>query len=83
MKKTKSFLEVLETPTGVNLKFDFNLVREDWVLFQLARAYLEEHIQEERDEGDFMLDLITWAIHRLTEERTGEPFVLRMDRPKN
>lgn len=94
MKNTKSKLEALvpcsifddEEPSPedkVHINLSFDLTYEDWLLFKESREFMNEHMKRDDDSGDHMLSLITWAIHKAYEERTGKPFVLRMDRPKN
>lgn len=72
-----------ELPDKVHFTFEADLVREDFELLLESRDYMNQHMQEQSDTGDHMLALLTWAIHRAYEDRTGKPFVLRMDRPKN
>lgn len=67
----------------VHINLEFDLVYEDWELFKESRDFMNEHLGRDDDNGDHMLSLITWAIHQAYEQRTGKPFVLRMDRPKN
>lgn len=94
MKNTKSKLEAIvpcsiwegEEPSAedlVHINLSFDLAYEDWVLFKESRDFMNEHMNRDDDNGDHMLSLITWAIHKAYEERTGKPFILRMDRPKN
>lgn len=66
-----------------HLTLSFDLTYEDWLLFKESRDFMNEQMKRNDDYGDHMLSLITWAIHRAYEDRTGKPFVLRMDRPKN
>lgn len=94
MNKTKAKLEAIvpvsiwdDEPTRptdkVQLKFEGEITYEDWLIFQENQAYLNLCTGQENDMGDYMLALITWAIHKGYEDRTGKPFTLRMDRPKN
>ena len=91
MKSTNAVLEAKETayatPDGIDtrvaISLKCDLVLEDWELFKESQAFMNEQMDIEEDEADHMLALITWAIHQAYEARTGKPFVLRMDRPKN
>ena len=94
MNKTKAKLEAIipvsiwdDEPTKptdkVQLEFKGEITYEDWLIFEENRAYLNLCTGQENDMGDYMLALITWAIHKGYEDRTGKPFTLRMDRPKN
>ena len=94
MNKTKAKLEAIipvsiwdDEPTRptdkVKLEFKGEITYEDWQIFEENRKYLNEYTGQENDMGDYMLALITWAIHKGYEDRTGKPFTLRMDRPKN
>ena len=67
----------------VHFVFEADLVFEDWELFRESQAFMNDHMEEKSDMGDHMLALLTWAIHKAYEERTGKPFTLRMDRTKN
>lgn len=94
MNKTKAKLEAIipvsiwddepARPTDkVELEFKGEITYEDWLIFQENQAYLNLCTGQENDMGDYMLALITWAIHKGYEDRTGKPFTLRMDRQKN
>ena len=94
MNKTKAKLEAIipvsiwddETtrPTDkVELEFKGEITYEDWLIFQDNLAYLNLCTGQKTSMSDYMLALITWAIHKGYEDRTGKPFTLRMDRPKN
>lgn len=94
MKNTKAKLEAIvpcsiwegEEPSPedlCHLTLSFDLKYEDWLLFKESRDFMNETMNRDDDNGDHMLALITWAIHKAYEERTGKPFILRMDRPKN
>ena len=94
MTNTKAKLETIEqvsifedepkSPNDIiHCKLEFDLVREDYDLFIQSKDFINEHTQRNDDRGDHMLALITWAIHQAYELRTGKPFTLRMDRPKN
>ena len=94
MNKTKAKLEAIvpvsiwddepPRPTEkVQLEFKGEITYEDWLIFQENQAYLNLCTGQENDMGDYMLALITWAIHKGYEDRTGKPFTLRMDRQKN
>lgn len=64
-----------------DLCFYFQLHTEDMDLAHLVLQWVnEKHLCPEMDMADFMLSCITHEIHRMTEEMTGKPFVLRMDR---
>lgn len=59
----------------------FQLHLEDLHLAHLTLQFAnEQHLAPEMDLADFLLSCITHEIHLLTEEMTGKPFVLRMDR---
>lgn len=94
MNKTKAKLEAIipvsiwnDEPTRptdkVQLEFKGEITYEDWEILEENRKHLNEYTGQENDMGDYMLALITWAIHKGYEDRTGKPFILRMDRPKN
>ena len=82
MNKTKAKLEAIipvsiwddepARPTDkVQLEFKGEITYEDWLIFQENQAYLNLCTGQENDMGDYMLALITWAIHKAYEERTG------------
>lgn len=94
MNKTKAKLEAIipvsiwddepARPTDkVELEFKGEITYEDWQIFEENRKYLNEYTGQENDMGDYMLALITWAIHKGYQDRTEKPFTLRMDRKKN
>ena len=94
MNQTKAKLEAIipvsiwddepARPTDkVQLEFKGEITYEDWLIFQDNQEYLDLCTGQKNDMGDYMLALITWAIHKGYEDRTGKPFTLRMDRPKN
>lgn len=94
MNKTKAKLEAIipvsiwddepARPTDkVELEFKGEITYEDWQIFEENRKYLNEYTGQENDMGDYMLALITWAIHKGYQDRTGKTFTLRMDRKKN
>ena len=94
MNKTKAKLEAIipvsiwndepAKPTDkVELEFKGEITYEDWLIFQDNLEYLNVCTGQKNSMGDYMLALITWAIHKGYEERTGKPFTLRMDRQKN
>ena len=94
MNKTKAKLEAIipvsiwndepAKPTDkVELEFKGEITYEDWLIFQDNLEYLNLCTGQKNSMGDYMLALITWAIHKGYEERTGKPFTLRMDRQKN
>lgn len=71
------------TDEHVHITLEFDLTPEDWRLAEESHEFTDEHTGVESDIGDHLLALLTYGIHRAYEERTGKPFVLRMDRPKN
>lgn len=94
MNKTKAKLEAIipvsiwdDEPTRptdkVRLEFKGEITYEDWQIFEENLKYFNEYTGEKNSMSDYMLALITWAIHRGYEDRTGKPFILRMDRQKN
>lgn len=94
MNKTKAKLEAIipvsiwddepARPTDkVEIEFKGEITYEDWQIFEENRKYLNEYTGQENDMGDYMLALITWAIHKGYQDRTGKTFTLRMDRKKN
>ena len=94
MNKTKAKLEAIvpvsiweDEPTRptdkVQIKFEGEITYEDWLIFQDNLEYINLCTGQKNTMSDYMLALITWAIHKGYEDRTGKPFTLRMDRPKN
>ena len=94
MSKTKAKLEAIipisiwdDEPTRptdkVRLEFKGEITYEDWQVFEENLKYFNEYTGQKTSMSDYMLALITWAIHRGYEDRTGKPFILRMDRQKN
>lgn len=94
MNKTKAKLEAIipvsiweDEPTRptdkVQLEFKGEITYEDWQIFEENLKYFNEYTGEKNSMSDYMLALITWAIHKGYEDRTGKKFTLRMDRQKN
>lgn len=67
----------------INIKLSFELVYEDWQIMQENLTYMNQQTNRDDDLSDHMMTMITYAIHQLYEARTGEKFVLRMERQKN
>jgi len=70
-----------------SLRLRFDLHDEDFELAEKVLSWMNERNEgtevPQMDMADFLLACITHEIHALTEERTGKPFVLRMDRKPN
>lgn len=70
-----------------SLRLRFDLHEEDMELAEKVLSWMNERNEgteaPQMDLADFFLSCITRQIHALTEERTGKPFVLRMDRKPN
>lgn len=75
--------EHISPDAKVHLTFEADITLEDWELFKTSQEYMNKVMERDDDMGDHMLALLTWAIHKSYEARTGKPFKLRMDRPKN
>ncbi len=84
MKETKTRVDLLkDIGDTMTLKMVFELRKEDWKILADSMSFLNEHTGQNNDMADMLLACLTWGIHQSYEARTGEKFVLRMDRPKN
>jgi hypothetical protein len=84
MRNSRSCFNVLRDEEGeAQIDTSFMLTREDWEIFEKTFVWFKAKTGQDLDEGDYLLALVTMGLHQLEEDRTGKPFVLRMDRPKN